>query len=170
MTTTSARLSAAGRALLLVSVVSMAGDLGAAGTSPLVDAIKRGDVAAARQLARTKAAVNAADADGTVAKVVDRGVLSDPALTPDGCFVIYWKTDKGGEGGALYRAPLNGPDAPVNITAGERDNDAAVSPIGDLVAFTRAGERVAAYRPEPGKIHRAVQRISRSRTVFSHAW
>jgi ankyrin repeat protein len=67
VTTTSARLTAAGRALLLVTVVSMAGDLGAAGTSPLVDAVKRGDVAAARQLARNKAAVNAAEADGTTA-------------------------------------------------------------------------------------------------------
>ena len=67
MTTTSARLTAAGRALLLVTAVSMTGDLGAAGTSPLVDAVKRGDVAAARQLARNKAAVNAAEADGTTA-------------------------------------------------------------------------------------------------------
>jgi len=88
--------------------------------------------------------LNAVTPDGTVFKVVDRGVLSDPALTPDGRFVVYWKADGGGEGGTLYRAPLNGPDVPVNITAGgdERDNDAAVSPIGDVVAFTRAGQGI----------------------------
>jgi ankyrin repeat protein len=60
-------LSTIGRALLLVCAVSMTGDLGAAGTSPLVDAVKRGDVAAVRQLARNKAAVNVAEADGTTA-------------------------------------------------------------------------------------------------------
>jgi len=88
--------------------------------------------------------LNAVTPDGAVFEVVDRGVLSDPALTPDGRFVIYWKADGGGEGGTLYRAPLNGPDVPVNITAGgdERDNDAAVSPIGDVVAFTRAGQGI----------------------------
>jgi uncharacterized protein len=67
VTTTSARLTTAGRALLLVCAVSMTGDLGAAGTSPLVDAVKRGDVATVRQLARSRAAVNAAEADGTTA-------------------------------------------------------------------------------------------------------
>jgi ankyrin repeat protein len=45
----------------------MTGDLGAAGPSPLVEAVKRGDVATVRQLARSKAAVNAAEADGTTA-------------------------------------------------------------------------------------------------------
>jgi ankyrin repeat protein len=65
--TTTARMTTAGRALLLVCAVSMTGDLGAAGTSPLVDAVKRGDVAAVRQLARGTAAVNAAEADGTTA-------------------------------------------------------------------------------------------------------
>jgi actin-like ATPase involved in cell morphogenesis len=89
--------------------------------------------------------LNAVTLDGTVYKVVDRGVLGDPALTPDGRFVLYWKADEGrGDGGALYRAPLNGPDVPVPITAGgaDRDNDAAVSPIGDFVAFTRAGRGI----------------------------
>ena len=83
--------------------------------------------------------------DGTAYKVVDQGVLSDPSLTPDGRFVVYWRADGAGqEGGALYRAPLTGPDAPVPITGGGklRDNDPAVSPIGDLVAFTRAGQGI----------------------------
>ncbi len=65
MTTTSARVTAVGSVLVLLCVVSMTGHLGAAGTSPLVDAVKRGDVAAVRQLARNKAAVNVAEADGT---------------------------------------------------------------------------------------------------------
>ena len=35
-------------------------------------------------------------------------------MTPDGRFVVYWHADGAGqEGGALYRATLNGPDAPV---------------------------------------------------------
>ncbi len=67
MTITSVRLTAVGRLALLLCIVSMAGDLGAAGTSPLVEAVKRGDVATVRQLARNKAAVNAAEADGTTA-------------------------------------------------------------------------------------------------------
>ena len=83
--------------------------------------------------------------DGTAYKAVDQGVLSDPSLTPDGRFVVYWRADGAGqEGGALYRAPLNGPDVPVPITGGGklRDNDPAVAPTGDLVAFTRAGQGI----------------------------
>ena len=89
--------------------------------------------------------LNLVGLDGTAYKVVDQGVLSDPSLTPDGRFVVYWRADgPGQEGGALYRAPLNGPDVPVPITGGGklRDNDPAVSPIGDLVAFTRAGQGI----------------------------
>jgi len=67
VTITSVRLTAVGRLALLLCIVSMAGDLGAAGPSPLVEAVKRGDVATVRQLARNKAAVNAAEADGTTA-------------------------------------------------------------------------------------------------------
>jgi uncharacterized protein len=40
---------------------------GAAGTSPVVDAVKRGDTQAVRTLLRTKADANAADPDGTTA-------------------------------------------------------------------------------------------------------
>jgi uncharacterized protein len=40
---------------------------GAAGTSPLLDAVKRGDTQAVRTLLRTKADANAADPDGTTA-------------------------------------------------------------------------------------------------------
>ena len=89
--------------------------------------------------------LNLVGLDGTVYKVVDQGALSDPAMTPDGRFVVYWRADGAGqEGGALYRAPLNGQDAPVPITGGGtlRDNDPAVSPTGDLVAFTRAGQGI----------------------------
>jgi actin-like ATPase involved in cell morphogenesis len=89
--------------------------------------------------------LNLVGLDGTVHKVVDRGALSDPAMTPDGRFVVYWRADGAGqEGGALYRAPLNGQDTPVPITDGGtlRDNDPAVSPTGDRVAFTRAGKGI----------------------------
>jgi Tol biopolymer transport system component len=88
--------------------------------------------------------LNLVGLDGTVHQVVDQGILSDPAMTPDGRFVVYWRADGTGEGGALYRTPLDGSDLPRPITDGGRlrDNDPAVSPIGDLVAFTRAGQGI----------------------------
>jgi len=51
----------------IVGVVLLATSIGAAGSSPLVDAVKRGDHQAVRMLVRSKADVNAADPDGTSA-------------------------------------------------------------------------------------------------------
>src|SRR4029079_15803218 len=84
--------------------------------------------------------LNVVGLDGTVHQVVDQGILSDPAMTPDGRFVVYWRADGTGEGGALYRTPLDGSDLPRPITDGgrRRDNEPAGSPIADIVAFTPA--------------------------------
>jgi hypothetical protein len=88
--------------------------------------------------------LNLVSLDGTVVRVVDSGWLSDPAMTPDGRFVLYWRNDARQEGGAIYRAPLDGSGPPVPITPGGaiHDNDAAASPNGDLVAITRAGQGI----------------------------
>ena len=65
--------------------------------------------------------LNLVGLDGTVYKVVDHGALSDPAMTPDGRFVVYWRADGAGqEGGALYRAPLNGRTCPCRSRAAAR--------------------------------------------------
>ncbi len=42
--------------------------------------------------------LNLVGLNGTVYKVVDQGVLSDPAMTPDGRFVVYWRADGAGGG------------------------------------------------------------------------
>ena len=57
------------RVLRYTSVVALllATSLGAAGTSPLIDAVKRGDHQAVRTLARSKADVNVAEPDGMTA-------------------------------------------------------------------------------------------------------
>jgi uncharacterized protein len=51
----------------IVVGVLLATTAGAAGTSPLIDAVKRGDTQAVRTLLRSKADANAADPDGTTA-------------------------------------------------------------------------------------------------------
>jgi len=51
----------------IVGVVLLASSMGAAGTSPLIEAVKRGDHQAVRALAKTRAEVNAAEPDGTTA-------------------------------------------------------------------------------------------------------
>jgi molecular chaperone DnaK len=74
---------------------------------------------------------------------IDSGDLSDPALTPNGKFVLYWRNDQGnGDGGGIYEAALDGSPKPVRITPPGvvRYNDPAVSPNGDLVAITAVGE------------------------------
>ena len=81
--------------------------------------------------------------DGTIIKPkIDKGNLSDPALTPDGKFVVYWRNDQdNGGNGAIYQAALDGSTKPQQITptGTVRYNDAAVSPNGDLVAITAVG-------------------------------
>lgn len=99
--------------------------------------------------------------DGTVVRELDRGRLSDPALTPDGASCLYWQDNATrGEGGAIYRVPLDGSAPPTPITAGGavRDNDAAVSPRGDLVAITRAGQGIWTIELDAG--HRPTQLTS----------
>ena len=83
------------------------------------------------------------DVDGTVLRVVDQGAVSDPAMAPDGTAVVYWKARRSGEdGGELWRASLDGSQPPGPVTRDGRDNDAAVSPVGDVVAFTRSGQGI----------------------------
>ena len=53
--------------ILFASLIIAATGLGAAGTPPLVDAVKRGDHEAVRRLLRSRVDVNAPDADGTTA-------------------------------------------------------------------------------------------------------
>ena len=88
--------------------------------------------------------LNLVSLDGTVIRVIDRGWLSDPAMTPDGRYVVYWRNDARQEGGAIFRAAVDGSSPPVPITQGGavHDNDAAASPDGDLIAITRAGQGI----------------------------
>jgi Tol biopolymer transport system component len=88
--------------------------------------------------------LNLVSLDGTVVRVIDRGWLSDPAMTPDGRYVVYWRNDARQEGGAIFRAPLDGSGPPVPITPGGsvHDNDPAASPDGDVIAITRAGQGI----------------------------
>ncbi len=89
--------------------------------------------------------LNLVSLDGTVIRVLDRGWLSDPAMTADGTAAVYWRDNETrGEGGAIWRATLDGSVPPSPITPGTtpRDNDPAVSPNGELVAITRAGQGI----------------------------
>jgi uncharacterized protein len=55
------------RVCLALACVLLAHTLGAAAATPLIDAVKAGDHATVRRLARNRAAVNTAEADGTTA-------------------------------------------------------------------------------------------------------
>jgi molecular chaperone DnaK len=98
--------------------------------------------------------------DGTVVRDIDRGWLSDPALSPDGKFVVYWQDNATrGDGGALYQTPTDGSGPPAQITPGGRvrDNDASVSPKGDLVAITRGGQGIWTVGINTGSGHQLTQ-------------
>ena len=90
--------------------------------------------------------------DGAVQRVIDRGWLGDPTMTPDGRYTVYWRNDANVDGGALYRAALDGSTPPAPITPGGelRDNDPAASPNGDMVALTRAGAGIWTVGLGPG--------------------
>ena len=79
--------------------------------------------------------------DGRVVRQLDEGRIGNPTVTPDGRSVLYWRNDNGdGDGGALYRAAVNGRDEPVQLTDGGdgEDNDLALSADGRQLAFSRA--------------------------------
>ena len=79
--------------------------------------------------------------DGT-ARDIDSGNLDDPAFSSDGKTVYYWRNDTDSQdGGAIYRAAVDGSTPPTPLTPGGdiHDKDAALSPIGDLLAVTRVG-------------------------------
>jgi Tol biopolymer transport system component len=65
---------------------------------------------------------------------------------------VYWRNDANVDGGALYRAALDGSAPPAPITPGGelRDNDPAASPNGDLVAMTRTGAGIWTVGLGPG--------------------
>jgi dipeptidyl aminopeptidase/acylaminoacyl peptidase len=80
--------------------------------------------------------------DGTVVRQIDRGTLGDPALSPDGKTVVYWRAENPQDGGALVSAPVGSSGEGTPITDAEnRDNDPAISPDGDHVAFSRAASQ-----------------------------
>jgi molecular chaperone DnaK len=98
--------------------------------------------------------------DGTVVRDIDRGWLSDPALSPDGKFVVYWQDNATrSDGGAIYQTPTDGSGPPTQITPGGRvrDNDASVSPKGDLVAITRGGQGIWTVGVNTGSEHPLTQ-------------
>jgi Tol biopolymer transport system component len=88
--------------------------------------------------------LNLVSLDGTVVRVVDRGAVGDPAMTPDGDAVVYWHAPTAGQdGGENYWSSLDGSSPPGPVTAGDdRDNDPAVSPTENIVAFTRPGQGI----------------------------
>ena len=95
--------------------------------------------------------------DGQLVRRLDSiGRMGDPTVTPDGRFVIYWRNDEGeGDGGALYRAAIDGGSNPVQLTGGGdgQDADPVVSPDGKQIAFRRIinGERLVVTAPFNGE-------------------
>jgi molecular chaperone DnaK len=99
--------------------------------------------------------------DGTIVREIDRGRLGDPAFTPDGYWIIYWRNPRdANDGGQLVRAPADGSAEATTITDGapRRDNDVAVSPLGDRIAFSRAGEAPGIW--VSGLAGRGLQRLT----------
>lgn len=82
--------------------------------------------------------------DGKVIRQLDHGTLGDPAVSPDGSAVVYWKSAAGRRG--LYSVATDGSSKPVRLTNGSEgvDADPVISPDGKQVAFRRqtSGPRV----------------------------
>jgi actin-like ATPase involved in cell morphogenesis len=101
--------------------------------------------------------LNVINLDGQlVRRLASIGRMADPTVTPDGQSVIYWRNDEGdGDGGALYRAAIDGESDPVQLTDGGdgQDADPVVSPDGEQIAFRRIidGERVVVTAPFDGE-------------------
>jgi Tol biopolymer transport system component len=65
---------------------------------------------------------------------------SGPAWTEDGSKILFVKQPPGGfpgEGGSIWIRRANGKGTPRQLTPGPRDANPAMSPNGDLVAFSR---------------------------------
>ena len=93
--------------------------------------------------------------DGRLVRRLDSiGRMGDTTVTPDGRFVIYWRNEGDGDGGALYRAAIDGKSEPVQLTDGGdgEDADPVVSPDGAQIAFRRIvrGERRVVTAPFDG--------------------
>jgi TolB protein len=79
--------------------------------------------------------------EGKLVRELDTARIGDPTVTPDGRWVLYWRNDEGdAEGGALYRARLDGRGSPARLTDGGdgEDADPVVSPDGQQLAFSRS--------------------------------
>jgi Tol biopolymer transport system component len=78
--------------------------------------------------------------DGRIVRELDEGRIGDPTVTADARWALYWRNDEGTEeGGALYRARLDGKGSPARLTNGGdgEDGDPTVSPDGTQLAFSR---------------------------------
>ncbi len=79
--------------------------------------------------------------DGQVLRRLDPGrpVVDDLTFSPDGTTVAFWAGTNSGwpDGGAVFKMPADGSQAPVALTDGTTDADPIFSPDGTLIAFRR---------------------------------
>lgn len=89
--------------------------------------------------------LNLMNLDGSLIRVLDRGRVGDPTFTREGDAIIYWKATGSGDGGALYKIPIDGSAGPTLLAADDDGpfDDPACSPVDDLVVAsqTRGDER-----------------------------